>query len=84
MKCEVCGKEHDGSNGSGRFCSKHCRMVYIGSQNKSEKSRANLKHFHPKKAPWGTWKCNDCNLIFETRAKLAEHRRSIHPHLNGV
>ena len=24
MKCEVCGKEHDGSYGSGRFCSRSC------------------------------------------------------------
>jgi len=24
MKCEKCGKEHDGSFGSGRFCSKSC------------------------------------------------------------
>jgi hypothetical protein len=24
MICEFCGKEHDGSYGSGRFCSKSC------------------------------------------------------------
>jgi len=32
MKCENprCSKEHDGSYGSGRFCSDHCRRVYIG------------------------------------------------------
>lgn len=37
---------------------------------------------HPNKAayraPYGTWKCQECNLIFETRAKLYEHNRSIH------
>lgn len=28
MKCEVCGKEHDGSYGSGRFCSRSCGCKY--------------------------------------------------------
>ena len=28
MKCENCGEEHDGSYGSGRFCSKHCKCSF--------------------------------------------------------
>lgn len=32
MKCEQCGKEHDGSYGSGRFCSNSCRQQYNGKQ----------------------------------------------------
>jgi hypothetical protein len=28
MKCENCGNEHDGSYGSGRFCSKKCRGIF--------------------------------------------------------
>lgn len=28
MKCENCGNEHDGSYGSGRFCSKYCAKAY--------------------------------------------------------
>ena len=36
--CEVCGKEHDGSYGSRRFCSKRCKMSYI-SQKSIEKRR---------------------------------------------
>ena len=32
MKCENCGNEHDGSYGSGRFCSDHCRRVYSGKK----------------------------------------------------
>lgn len=28
MKCENCGKEHDGSYGSGRFCSESCKQQY--------------------------------------------------------
>jgi len=33
--CKTCGCEHDGSYGSGIFCSKHCRYVYIGKQTKN-------------------------------------------------
>lgn len=36
MICEFCGKEHDGSYGSGRFCSKSCRMKFIASKVKIE------------------------------------------------
>jgi hypothetical protein len=32
MRCEECGKEHDGSYGSGRFCSENCRRVFCGKQ----------------------------------------------------
>ena len=28
MKCENCGKEHNGSYGSGRFCSKECAKSF--------------------------------------------------------
>ena len=28
MKCENCGKEHDGSYGSGRFCSVSCKQKF--------------------------------------------------------
>ena len=30
--CENCGKEHDGSYGSGRFCSKECAKGFSGKQ----------------------------------------------------
>lgn len=31
------------------------------------------------RASYGTWKCERCNLVFETRAKLHEHNRQFHP-----
>lgn len=36
FKCENpnCNKEHNGSYGSGRFCSKECRIKYIGLKNR--------------------------------------------------
>ena len=78
--CEQCGKEHDHTYGTGRFCSKSCRMSYITSQNKySEKHKKHLEKLHKKnKVPYGTWKCEECNLIFETRAKLNEHLKLQH------
>ena len=32
MICENCGKEHDGSYGSGRFCSKSCAIAFGNKQ----------------------------------------------------
>lgn len=40
MICENCGKEHDGSYGSGRFCSKECARSYSSKQNKNELKEA--------------------------------------------
>lgn len=35
------------------------------------------------RAPYGTWKCTRCNLIFETRSKLFEHNHEKHPVQKG-
>lgn len=76
--CENCGKEHDGSYGSGRFCSKSCRCSYIAKQVKHRKvARKNSR------SPYGTWKCDRCNLIFETRQQLKDHNHEYHPILEG-
>lgn len=36
MKCQNCNKEHDGSYGSGRFCSSHCARSFATSKNRKE------------------------------------------------
>lgn len=80
MKCENCNREHDGSYGSGRFCSDHCRRVYSGKRvniNGKQKCNFNVHHNH-RKAPYGTWKCCHCEQIFETRAQLQKHTQSNH------
>ena len=33
--CENCWKEHDGSYGSGRFCSKQCRGAFVAKNQKT-------------------------------------------------
>ena len=86
FKCENpdCGKEHDGSYGSGRFCCKKCRHHYsalISNQtsikNGTKKRSINFINFN-RRSPYGTWKCSQCNLIFKTRAELYKHKRCQH------
>ena len=82
-KCEYCGKEHNGSYGSGRFCSKQCSKDYISSKNRNahnpkvkahlDKLRIEGKVNHPR-APYGTWKCSLCGKIFDTKSKMQTHR----------
>ena len=80
--CEYCGKEHDGSYGSGRFCSDHCRRVYSGKRvniNGNQKCNFVASKENNGRKPYGTWKCERCNLIFKTRAQLFDHNHEVHP-----
>lgn len=36
------------------------------------------KYVKHKKAPYGTWKCEECNLIFETRNLFYKHKHELH------
>lgn len=40
MNCEKCGKEHDGSFGSGRFCSSYCARSFATQVNKDARRLA--------------------------------------------
>lgn len=73
--CEFCKKEHDGTYGSGRFCSNSCRMAYIASKVKNHKCNWNSNKNHK---PFRTWKCPHCDFIGETRSKLKEHQHKEH------
>lgn len=49
FKCENCGKEHDGTYGSGRFCNTICSHSFSSKTN-NEKRRSNIsKTFKEKK-----------------------------------
>ena len=87
FKCENpdCGKEHDGSYGSGRFCSIECRRHYtaiVGNQtainNGNKKCNFNVPGVKHHKAKYGTWKCRICNLIFDTRHQRNKHNQQYH------
>lgn len=45
MKCEKCGKDHDGSFGSGRFCSRQCSNSRAFSEETCEKKRQKAKEY---------------------------------------
>lgn len=84
--CEKCGNEHDGSYGSGRFCSKKCRMIWIGIEShktmtKNGTDPKNICSINNKKkrAKYGRWKCLKCNIIFNTRAEYYSHNKKEHP-----
>lgn len=76
--CENCGKEHDGSYRSGRFCSKHCRLSFSAKHTKHKKCNFNINKIDNGRSKYGTWKCQKCNLIFETRAKRRIHNKEVH------
>lgn len=89
FKCENpdCNNEHDGSYGSGLFCSKKCRLHVIGKRsyetkvkNGTYKCNYNLNRNNCGRSPYGTWKCRVCNIIFSTRRELKEHNKKAHPH----
>lgn len=42
--CERCGKEHDGSFGTGRFCSRSCANTRVHSKETKEKTSKTLKN----------------------------------------
>lgn len=81
-----CKKEHDGSYGSGRFCSKKCRMIWIGIEShktmtKNGTDPKNICSINNKKrrSEYGRWRCLKCNIIFNTRAEYYSHNKKEHP-----
>ena len=77
--CENCGKEHDGSYGSGRFCSSTCRSKFNGKQSNKNGKLSNHRPFiirHNTKE--GGWKCCRCGEVFETRRKKQLHFKEAH------
>lgn len=78
FKCEQCGKEHDGSYASGRFCSKHCAQRNIALRVDHValglKRKGKSQNHEAARAIYGRWKCDICNEIFNTRAMLMQHK----------
>ena len=42
MICENCGKEHDGSYGSGRFCCKSCAISFTNKNRNRTKEQQDI------------------------------------------
>ena len=87
FKCEnpECDKEHDGSFGSGRFCSIECRRHYnaIASVKTIKERGTRYSFFRVNKetgnpyrqAEFGRWTCKACKEIFKTRKELQQHKK---------
>jgi hypothetical protein len=76
MLCENCGKEIDGTYGSGRFCGPKCAR---GFSTKGKRAEINLKTaqtLQGRKTGRDTWKyvCEKCDKKFRKQTSLAAHR----------
>ncbi len=70
MICEICNKEIVNLKFK-RFCSKHCRYIYIGQQvNKNGKHVCNFNKNNKKN---NNWKCI-CGKNFKTKNLLIKHK----------
>lgn len=76
LVCERCGKEHDGSFGSSRFCSERCKRKL------TDEHIQKLKESHNKSA-YGNWKCDFCNEVFRTRQLLFAHKKQFKHRSSG-
>jgi hypothetical protein len=65
MKCEKCGREHDGSFGSGRFCCRSCANSRIHSEKTKKKISDSLYKTFDVKHYRENIKCKQCGIIFE-------------------
>lgn len=59
MNCETCGTTHNGSYGSGRFCSKSCANTRLRSEEVRAKISSALRQ-----APKPHKHCVECNAMF--------------------
>lgn len=79
MICENCGKEHDGSYGSGRFCSKSCSISWGNKHRTLNRSLIN-KHIsegvrkyneaNPKQITYYHYRCEKCGKEFESTCDI--------------
>ena len=68
MICENCGKEHNGSYGSGRFCSKECARAFSTKNSQGQLKEANCidcgkKIYIGKRASDKKCRCEECNKL---------------------
>ena len=77
-ECENCKRTFfENEFNSKRFCSVSCRKSYAGKK----AGIARRKNKYPRvksRKPYGTWSCNKCTFIANTRHELEEHKRKKH------
>lgn len=65
MICEKCGKEHDGSFGTGRFCSRNCANAHSFTTEQREKISRTVKNIIRKRM--NDVVCIKCGKHFQTK-----------------
>jgi hypothetical protein len=67
-KCIKCNKEHDGTFGSGKYCSRSCaNSRTFSEESKKKKSLANKGQIPPNKMERANFICKHCGTQFEDR-----------------
>lgn len=66
MNCEYCGQQHEGTYGSGRFCSPRCSRGYSTRRKRTEinekvRKKLSLEPFCKT--------CKECSSVFKTKVK---------------
>lgn len=85
--CEYCGKEHDGTHGSGRFCCQSCSRRYSSNLNKEsriEKITESVRNYYKKVSSRKvliTKVCEHCGSEFST---YKHHQRFCSRHCHAV
>jgi hypothetical protein len=67
INCENCGKEHDGSYGSGRFCSNKCARGFSTKLNRKNISKSVSEVFTNRSKPKIDKICDTCGRHFQVR-----------------
>lgn len=83
--CENCGCSHDGTYGSGRFCSKHCKSAYNGKKSSTKFTKGHEQYATGRTwfKAFGGWKCKHCKNVFNTKRELQQHVHEQHARHDG-
>ena len=87
MICENCGKEHDGSYGSGRFCCKECAKSFSTKKDNSSLLKeakcisCGKTIYINKRSSLKTCKCEECKTLIQKKCSICgrEHIGSTCP-----
>lgn len=83
MKCEKCNTEHDGSFGSGRYCSIKCaKSRTFSEETKQKKREANINTMHKKKIEepikWAEWCEKQRMNSLKHGPRLSKERKAVY------
>lgn len=78
MKCQYCNKEHDGSYGSGKFCSMSCRNKSNRAIQKTPYANLSRDELRKHNIATGKWKCPYCGEHCASRKLLSLHKEENH------